>query len=101
MVKAEASAFTILIYKLRSMDMNEKNTIKYLSNIHSPDDVKKISENEIDSLSAEIREELVRIVSQNGGHLASNLGLVELTVAIHRVFDTPKDHIIFAVGHQS
>ena len=81
--------------------MNEKNTIKYLSNIHSPDDVKKIPENEIDSLSAEIREELVRIVSQNGGHLASNLGLVELTVAIHRVFDTPKDHIIFDVGHQS
>lgn len=80
--------------------MQEK-TIKYLSSIHSPDDVKKIPENEIDALSSEIREELVRIVTQNGGHLASNLGLVELTIAIHRVFDTPKDHIIFDVGHQS
>ena len=80
--------------------MQEK-TIKYLSSIHSPDDVKKIPENEIDALSSEIREELVRIVTQNGGHLASNLGLVELTIAIHRVFDTPKDHVIFDVGHQS
>ncbi len=80
--------------------MQEK-TIKYLSSIHSPNDVKKIPENEIDALSSEIREELVRIVTQNGGHLASNLGLVELTIAIHRVFDTPKDHIIFDVGHQS
>ncbi|MBE6534023.1 MAG: 1-deoxy-D-xylulose-5-phosphate synthase [Ruminococcaceae bacterium] len=81
--------------------MDNKKTIKYLSNIHSPNDVKKIPEKEIDFLASEIREELVRIVSQNGGHLASNLGVVELTLAIHRVFDTPKDHVIFDVGHQS
>ena len=81
--------------------MSEQNTIKYLSSIHSPSDVKAIPEKEIDALSTEIREELVRIVSKNGGHLASNLGVVELTLAIHRVFDTPKDHVIFDVGHQS
>ena len=81
------------------MDANEK--IKYLPSIHSPDDVKKIPEKEINALASEIREELIRIVSQNGGHLASNLGVVELTLAIHRVFDTPKDHVIFDVGHQS
>ena len=81
--------------------MKEEKTIKYLSSIHSPNDVKCIPEKEIDDLATEIREELVRIVSKNGGHLASNLGVVELTLAIHRVFDTPKDHVIFDVGHQS
>ena len=81
--------------------MDEKNKIKYLSSIHSPNDVKAIPKEEMDALASEIRDELVRIVSQNGGHLASNLGVVELTLAIHRVFDTPKDHVIFDVGHQS
>ena len=81
--------------------MSGKEKIKYLPSIHSPSDVKKIPEKELPLLSEEIREELVRIVSQNGGHLASNLGVVELTLAIHRVFDTPKDHVIFDVGHQS
>lgn len=79
----------------------EDKKIKYLNNIHSPNDVKTIPEKEISSLSDEIRSELVRIALQNGGHLASNLGVVELTIAIHRVFNTPKDHVIFDVGHQS
>ena len=79
----------------------EDKKIKYLNNIHSPNDVKAIPEKEISSLSDEIRSELVRIALQNGGHLASNLGVVELTIAIHRVFNTPKDHVIFDVGHQS
>ena len=81
--------------------MSDTEKIKYLSAIHSPADFKSIPDKELDSVSKEIREELVRIVSQNGGHLASNLGVVELTMAIHRVFDTPRDHIIFDVGHQS
>ena len=81
--------------------MSEKQPIKYLSCIHSPNDVKKIPEKEIELLASEIRSELIRLVSKNGGHLASNLGVVELTLAIHRVFDTPKDHVIFDVGHQS
>ncbi len=75
--------------------------IKYLCNINSPADVKNIPTEEISALSEEIRSELVRIVSNNGGHLASNLGVVELSLAIHRVFDTPHDHVIFDVGHQS
>ena len=87
--------------KRKENGMSDKKKIKYLSNIHSPNDVKAIPENEIDAVATEIRDELVRIVSQNGGHLASNLGVVELTLAIHRVFDTPKDHVIFDVGHQS
>jgi hypothetical protein len=52
-------------------------------------------------VAEEIRSELVRVISNNGGHLASNLGVVELTMALHRVFETPKDHVIFDVGHQS
>ena len=75
--------------------------IKYLPNIKSPEDLKKIPADNMNELAEEIRQELIRIVSANGGHLASNLGVVELTMAIHRVFNSPKDHIIFDVGHQS
>ncbi len=75
--------------------------IKYLCNINSPADIKAIPEGEMPLLAEELRSELVRIVSSNGGHLASNLGAVELTMAIHRVFNTPHDHVIFDVGHQS
>lgn len=74
---------------------------KYLNNINSPADLKVLQEDEITSLATEIREFLVEKVTQNGGHLASNLGAVELTLAIHRVFDIPRDHLIFDVGHQS
>ena len=81
--------------------MAENTKIQYLSNIHSPSDFKEIPNEELDAVAKEIRDELVRVVSQNGGHLASNLGVVELTMAIHRVFETPKDHVIFDVGHQS
>ena len=74
---------------------------KYLDKINSPADLKKMQEDEIAPLASEIRNFLVEKVEQNGGHLASNLGIVELTIAIHRVFDIPKDHLIFDVGHQS
>ncbi len=74
---------------------------EYLKYIHSNDDFKSIPCQELPLVAEEIRRELVRITSQNGGHLASNLGVVELTMAIHRVFNTPKDHVIFDVGHQS
>ena len=73
----------------------------YLSRVNTPDDLKTLSQDELTALSAEIRDFLVKRVSINGGHLASNLGVVELTLAIHRVFSTPKDHLIFDVGHQS
>ena len=72
-----------------------------LRGIHSPEDLKALDEGQLPALCREIRSELVRVVTQNGGHLASNLGAVELSVALHRVFDCPKDHIIFDVGHQS
>ena len=70
-------------------------------NIDSPSDVKALPVEELDALCAEIREFLIKNVSKTGGHLASNLGVVELTVAIHRVFDTARDRLVFDVGHQS
>lgn len=80
---------------------SETRKIKYLQSISSPKDLKELSEEKLGELAEEIRSELVRVVSSNGGHLASNLGVVELTMAIHRVFDCPSDHLIFDVGHQS
>lgn len=74
---------------------------KILSGIKSPDDVKKLDSAETEQLCAEIRDIIIETVSKNGGHLASNLGAVELTVAIHRAFSSPEDAIIFDVGHQS
>lgn len=72
-----------------------------LSTIKSPADVKALSNEQITLLCSEIREKLIDIVSVNGGHLSSNLGTVELTVALHRVFDCPRDSVVFDVGHQS
>ncbi len=80
---------------------NEKLNIPLLDSINSPADLKSVPEKEIPGLCAEIRELLVEKVTENGGHLSSNLGVVELSVAIHRVFDSPRDHVIFDVGHQS
>lgn len=74
--------------------------MKYLDKINSPEDVKKIDKKELPVLAKECREVLVDTVSQNGGHLASNLGVVELTIALHRVFYSPRDKIIWDVGHQ-
>ena len=74
---------------------------KYLPDIHTPADLRALPAEAIPALCEEIRETLVETVTQNGGHLASNLGAVELSVAMHRVFDCPRDHFIFDVGHQS
>ena len=71
-----------------------------LEKVNSPEDLKKLSRSELPQLCEELRAFLVQSVSQTGGHLASNLGAVELTVAIHRVFDTTKDRLVFDVGHQ-
>lgn len=75
--------------------------IKYLDKIKSPDDLKKIPADELGILVDEIRDTLISAVSKNGGHLASNLGVVELTVAMHRVFSSPRDQFVFDVGHQA
>lgn len=69
--------------------------------MHLPEDLKKLSIEQCDMLCADIRNILIDTVSQNGGHLASNLGTVELTMAVHRVFESPKDKIVWDVGHQS
>ncbi len=73
---------------------------KLLDKINSPADVKKLREDELPRLASEVREEIISTVSENGGHLASNLGVVELTIALHRVFNSPNDKIIWDVGHQ-
>lgn len=71
-----------------------------LETINSPEDVKRLSEEQTAALCRELRQFLVEQVSRTGGHLASNLGVVELTVAIHRVFDTARDRLVLDVGHQ-
>ena len=78
--------------------MTEK---QLLDGIHSPDDLKKLTPVQLTELCGEIRDSIIDTVSRNGGHLAPNLGIVELTVALHRVFHMPEDKIVWDVGHQS
>lgn len=81
--------------------MLQEEMYPLLCQINSPEDLKAISQEQIPQLADEIRDFLIKRVTKNGGHLASNLGAVELSLAIHRVFSTPKDHLIFDVGHQA
>lgn len=74
---------------------------KVLENVHSPEDLKELSTEELTALAGEIRETIIDTVSENGGHLASNLGIVEVTLALHKVFNAPEDQFLFDVGHQS
>lgn len=83
------------------MDKNELKNEGILQRIDSPKDIKGLNEKQLEMLAQEIREVLVDTVSKNGGHLASNLGVVELTIALHKVFDSPRDQIVFDVGHQT
>ncbi len=73
---------------------------KILSKVKSPEDIKNLSFNELNILSEEIRYKLIETVSANGGHLAPNLGVVELTIAMHKIFNSPDDKFVFDVGHQ-
>ena len=73
---------------------------KILSSVCSPEDIKSMNSEKLGELSDEIRKKLIETVSLNGGHLASNLGAVELTIALHKVFRSPDDQIVFDVGHQ-
>ncbi|MEN9588085.1 MAG: 1-deoxy-D-xylulose-5-phosphate synthase [Pseudomonadota bacterium] len=72
-----------------------------LSTIHDPADLRKLSKSELQNLTDELREFVLQSVSKTGGHLSSNLGTVELTVALHKVFNTPEDRIVWDVGHQT
>ena len=81
------------IYKLGVINLLEK--------INSAKDVKILTIKEKKTLADEIKKYIIKIVSENGGHLASNLGVVELTIALHSIFNVPEDKIIWDVGHQS
>ena len=80
--------------------MNPLPEESYLARIHSPEDLRDLNKKELPALCEELRETLIRTVSHTGGHLSSNLGVVELTVALHRVFSLPHDCIVWDVGHQ-
>jgi 1-deoxy-D-xylulose-5-phosphate synthase len=81
--------------------MKSNKMTKILDTIDKPGDLKNLTYSELTQLASEIREELVSVVSANGGHLASNLGVVELTLALHRVYSAPHDKIVWDVGHQA
>jgi 1-deoxy-D-xylulose-5-phosphate synthase len=81
--------------------MESTKMTKILDRIDKPGDLKSLTYPELTQLASEIREELVSVVSENGGHLASNLGTVELTLALHRVYNAPHDKIVWDVGHQT
>ncbi len=78
-----------------------KKNYQFLNNINFPSDLRKVSENNLQKVADEVREEMISAVSETGGHLGAGLGVVELTVALHYVFDTPNDKLIWDVGHQS
>ncbi|MBQ0038875.1 MAG: 1-deoxy-D-xylulose-5-phosphate synthase [Treponema sp.] len=71
-----------------------------LQNVNSPEDLKSLPKESLRTLASEIRSKIIEVVGNNGGHLASNLGVVELTIALHKVFDSPKDSIVWDVSHQ-
>src|SRR3982074_3327197 len=73
---------------------------RVLDGIRSPADIKGLNEQDLPQLAQEVREELIKVLSQTGGHLGPNLGVVELTIALHRVFQTPRDRFVFDVSHQ-
>ncbi len=78
-----------------------KKDYKFLNNINFPSDIKKLSHNELKTLAQEVREEMIDAVSETGGHLGAGLGVVELTVVLHYIFNTPNDKLIWDVGHQT
>ena len=73
---------------------------QFLGKLKLPDDLKKLNMNELETLATEIRAKMIKTVSQNGGHLSSNLGVVELSIAMHRMFNSPNDKFVWDVGHQ-
>ena len=82
-------------------DRTDETETRLLDTIDSPADLKKLNLEELEQLASEIRERIVETVSKTGGHLAPSLGVVELTLAMHYVFDAPNDKIIWDVGHQA
>ncbi|MEZ5876126.1 MAG: 1-deoxy-D-xylulose-5-phosphate synthase N-terminal domain-containing protein, partial [Hyphomicrobiales bacterium] len=81
--------------------MSAETPTPLLDRVHTPEDVRALSDEELKQLADELRQETISAVSVTGGHLGAGLGVVELTVALHHVFDTPRDKLIWDVGHQS
>ena len=81
--------------------MNDSVNQSLLNRINSPSDLKNLTHEQLEQLAKEIRERIIETVSKNGGHLAPSLGVVELAIAIHYVFNTPHDKLIWDVGHQA
>ena len=82
--------------------MSDKSYEKsILSRINSTSDIRQLEEGDLIQLANEVRQEMIESVSQTGGHLGAGLGVVELTVALHYIFNTPYDRLVFDVGHQS
>ena len=79
--------------------MSERD--KFLDNINFPSDLRKLSEKDLQKVSDEVRKEMISAVSETGGHLGAGLGVVELTVVLHYIFNTPNDKLIWDVGHQA
>src|SRR5436189_2402784 len=92
MTKSDSSETTTLVAPEKSK--------RLLDGIHGPADIKAVREQDLPQLAQEVRDELMRVLSQTGGHLGPNLGVVELTIALHRVFDTPRDRFVMDVIHQ-
>src|SRR5438094_8430424 len=74
---------------------------RYLDMVDSPEHIKKLKLDQLQQLASEIRHELITVLSRNGGHLGPNLGVVELTLALHHIFSTPKDKFVWDVSHQT
>jgi 1-deoxy-D-xylulose-5-phosphate synthase len=79
---------------------SSSNPPRLLSGIRGPADVKALLPEQLPQLAAEIRDEIIAVTSRNGGHVGPNLGVVELCIALHRVFNTPEDQFVFDVAHQ-
>ena len=83
------------------MQADLKETTSLLDKVNYPDDLRKLSSDDLPYIADEVRQTMIHAVAQTGGHLGAGLGVVELTVALHYVFNTPKDKIIWDVGHQA
>src|SRR3984957_11589939 len=84
----------------KSDSFEAPSKVRILDAINSPADLKRIEEGRLPQLAQEVRDELINVLSQTGGHLGPNLGVVELTIALHRVFETPRDLFVMDVSHQ-
>src|SRR5512143_304835 len=85
----------------RASEQQESEPVSILDRLHGPADLRGLTEPELEQLAAEIRETIIRTVASTGGHLGSSLGVVEITLALHRVLESPRDRIVWDTGHQA